>query len=573
MALNFPSNPSENDIYQFGLLTYVFKNGKWVSQSRGASQLPWYSNMEQARALWKRLAAEAGLNLVDGSFEEGAEITSSSDVVWWQAGSAIYGWHLNEAKTVPVGSTPATAGGIGAGAWVDRTDVTLRSELSEENGDLLVNHTQPGSSTTRPIKTKLDKFASNEDFGSSRNEFGWEPTSDAEILNAPTTEEDMLRNGHVSIAKELYGVRRNASVINAKANYGDLGFNAAVTGVSTTQELANYGYIDNVTAVFDCTSSAYKEWETVSNPVYSLTGFSADGYDFTKLKKGMVVKTLHSTPYFGLILSVSGQTVVISEWRKADSVSSELPPGGTGLVINPVDKLWALNCNIDLPPGSRTKNCAIAEFGLVNNTTPDPYSLNCFDMVILPLSNYGATSGFFVHSSSLVNSKFDACYRARNSRFTGAAFLADEDNHRGFWSVDSTHGFVYSSPDENKYSFIVKKTNEYSDNSLWMGVDAKGRVVRLPDKTRVVSQSGALDLFWRRVINGTHSAITSTLPSSGLQNGDVLVLHCTAPASGLWTISAESILPPGAIKFAASTTLLEGVYDAVYIDGTWYINK
>lgn len=134
MALNFPSNPSENDIYQFGLLTYIFKNGKWVSQSRGASQLPWYSNMEQARALWKRLAAEAGLNLVDGSFEEGAEITSSSDVVWWQAGSAIYGWHLNEAKTVPAGSTPATSGGIGAGAWVDRTDTSLLSLLL--NGDI-----------------------------------------------------------------------------------------------------------------------------------------------------------------------------------------------------------------------------------------------------------------------------------------------------------------------------------------------------------------------------------------------------------------------------------------------------
>lgn len=130
MALNFPSNPSENDIYQFGLLTYIFKNGKWVSQSRGASQLPWYSNMEQARAFWKRLAAEAGLNLVDGSFEEGAEITSSSDVVWWQAGSAIYGWHLDEAKTVAAGSTPETTGGIGAGAWVDRTQDTLRSDLS-----------------------------------------------------------------------------------------------------------------------------------------------------------------------------------------------------------------------------------------------------------------------------------------------------------------------------------------------------------------------------------------------------------------------------------------------------------
>ena len=151
MALNFPSNPSENDIYQFGLLTYIFKNGKWVSQSRGASQLPWYSNMEQARALWKRLAAEAGLNLVDGSFEEGAEITSSSDVVWWQAGSAIYSWHLNEAKTVPVGSTPETTGGIGAGAWVDRTDIILRERLAATTGAGLIGTT--GGCT---VQAKLD---------------------------------------------------------------------------------------------------------------------------------------------------------------------------------------------------------------------------------------------------------------------------------------------------------------------------------------------------------------------------------------------------------------------------------
>lgn len=156
MALNFPSNPSENDIYQFGLLTYIFKNGKWVSQSRGASQLPWYSNMEQARALWKRLAAEAGLNLVDGSFEEGAEITSSSDVVWWQAGSAIYGWHLNEAKTVPVGSTPATSGGVGALLWVDRTDITLQANLAASTGAGLV-----GTTDGITVQAKLNAIDAN----------------------------------------------------------------------------------------------------------------------------------------------------------------------------------------------------------------------------------------------------------------------------------------------------------------------------------------------------------------------------------------------------------------------------
>lgn len=79
----------------------------------------------------KHQAAEAGFNLVDGSFEEGAVISSWPDVVWCQADGKYYQWHLDEAKTVAGGSTPATSGGIGAGAWVDRTDSNLRSELLE----------------------------------------------------------------------------------------------------------------------------------------------------------------------------------------------------------------------------------------------------------------------------------------------------------------------------------------------------------------------------------------------------------------------------------------------------------
>jgi hypothetical protein len=77
-----------------------------------------------------RLAAEAGLNLVDGSFEEGATVSLKTQVVWQQATGKIFGWFQDAVKTVGAGSTPETSGGIGAGAWVDRTDVTLRSDLN-----------------------------------------------------------------------------------------------------------------------------------------------------------------------------------------------------------------------------------------------------------------------------------------------------------------------------------------------------------------------------------------------------------------------------------------------------------
>lgn len=81
----------------------------------------------------KRLAAEAGFNLVDGSFEEGAVVSNANDVVWFRNKGTYFGWGGTipvGGYIIPAGSTPATAGGVGVGAWIDRTDVTLRSEIN-----------------------------------------------------------------------------------------------------------------------------------------------------------------------------------------------------------------------------------------------------------------------------------------------------------------------------------------------------------------------------------------------------------------------------------------------------------
>jgi len=88
-------------------------------------------NESSTRMLLKRQCAEAGLTLVDGSFEEGATVSLKSEVVWHQATGKIFGWFQDAVKTVGAGSTPATTGGIGAGAWVDRTDDSLRDEIRE----------------------------------------------------------------------------------------------------------------------------------------------------------------------------------------------------------------------------------------------------------------------------------------------------------------------------------------------------------------------------------------------------------------------------------------------------------
>ena len=86
------------------------------------------------REQWRRSLAEAGLTLVDGSFEEGATVSSATDAVWYIAGAQCYTWGSGFPKDVPPKATPASTGGIGLGAWVSVGYVSLKSELSKNDG-------------------------------------------------------------------------------------------------------------------------------------------------------------------------------------------------------------------------------------------------------------------------------------------------------------------------------------------------------------------------------------------------------------------------------------------------------
>lgn len=63
------------------------------------------------------------------SFEDGATLTLQNQVLRYEATGEYYRWDGEFPKTVPAGSTPATAGGIGIGAWLSVGDAALRSVL------------------------------------------------------------------------------------------------------------------------------------------------------------------------------------------------------------------------------------------------------------------------------------------------------------------------------------------------------------------------------------------------------------------------------------------------------------
>lgn len=111
-------------------------------------------NIPNLFSIVKKQAAEAGYNLVRGSFEEGGTLASSTDVLWYQAGGKYYQWYLDEAKTVSAGSTPTNVGVD----WIDKTDLSLRQDLLLDSG---TSHIYHRNST---LKARLDRTVDITDY-------------------------------------------------------------------------------------------------------------------------------------------------------------------------------------------------------------------------------------------------------------------------------------------------------------------------------------------------------------------------------------------------------------------------
>ncbi|MGK9457880.1 hypothetical protein [Enterobacter ludwigii] len=64
------------------------------------------------------------------SFEDGNNLTLPNQVLRYEATGEYYRWDGELPKTVAPGSTPATSGGVGPGAWLSVGDATLRGQLA-----------------------------------------------------------------------------------------------------------------------------------------------------------------------------------------------------------------------------------------------------------------------------------------------------------------------------------------------------------------------------------------------------------------------------------------------------------
>lgn len=83
------------------------------------------NNLLNDREQWRRSLAEAGLTLVDGSFEDGATLNTATDAIWHISGGQCYTWGGDFPKIVTKNSTPESTGI----SWSDVTDKTVTAAV------------------------------------------------------------------------------------------------------------------------------------------------------------------------------------------------------------------------------------------------------------------------------------------------------------------------------------------------------------------------------------------------------------------------------------------------------------
>ena len=262
--LNFPKNPAVGQEYTFNSLLYMFDGVKWVTKGTGYNPVQdlyemlandtgasfvgvnGYDNVQAAldanadfvsrfdRESLRRSYADAGYTLVSGSFEQGGTLATGTDVLLYGAEGKAYSWAGVLSKVVPPSSTPASTGGVGAGAWVDRSDVTLRSELAASVGAALIGIYQSDI-------LKETAFVSPEMYGAAPSK---SPADTAAVLAAFTASQALGVNVKLSrrynctsninlsgFVSEVFGVNQSECGIDFGVGFGFIIDNSGITGI------------------------------------------------------------------------------------------------------------------------------------------------------------------------------------------------------------------------------------------------------------------------------------------------------------------------------------------------------
>lgn len=356
------------------------------------------------REQWQRQMVDSGLNLVDGSFEEGATVSSNNDVVWFMAGGLCYSWGGELPKDVPVNSTPSSSGGIGEGFW-SPVMKSLRQNLGSGTGTDLIGFQEV------KLTDELKKTSGLQSLGYAPIfPMGYDTTALGSLYTFKGQDITHFFRGSIHAGKNLFGIRNNACVTSFRAGNGseDQGmWNSQVTGVSNNLRLAQYGSPDKVGAYGDIAGTIQKAYQAPLPAVsFTANGFYTANTDvLNNAKVGMIMYTDESPRKWNIIASIDKSTGLITGWDNwADSSAYGTPATGSRVTVDPEGKLWTLNYNLIFPSGGRANQGVIAELGLLNQNG-NSSNVNGIDLVNLPQSTSDGDTALLIRGGGYSGSK------------------------------------------------------------------------------------------------------------------------------------------------------------------------
>lgn len=314
----------------------------------------------------RRSYAEAGYNLVDGSFEAGGTLTNAKDVLLQEStGKAFSG----PAGVVAAGTNPASGG------FVDVSGELLRSravgvdagtsaslQVMTERGSVMFTEVS-GPATTGDLVIGGVVYrltASNVESSSSLSDemkdggCGWHQLRTAEETalkgrNAPLqiTSDDVATNGTMKAWRLAEGICDSATAGSFMTGY-ESEPDSQVIGFTGFDKIGSYQARDSV-ALF---SQVQGQAVTCLGP-FSYTATTVTGPEiqaqWDKIKVGMILDTnLGNTGTFKgavVIGKIDPFTLQVSPWVDAAGNTVSPPPNGTNGAINQRTHLWGLNSN------------------------------------------------------------------------------------------------------------------------------------------------------------------------------------------------------------------------------------
>ncbi len=439
---------------------------------------------------------------------------------------------------------------------VDLANKKHKGELKASDGAIGVGYRY------KDVYSALSRTKTLSDYNVNISHLGYHPEMDSKTFYERLIDNDLLLPGGLAIAKETYGIRRNAAALSIRINHGNEGFNTQVTGVSDSVTLRAYGSVDDVGVFIEGYSEAYKPGEDVT-AVTSYTENSVTGnFDFSLIKVGMVLATKHFPSCWGLVNNVDSakKTIYVDKWS-SDGVTAITPPGSAGLYINYKSKVFGANCNAVINPDSKAEHASSVEFGMVNNKFVSPSDFNGVDSV--SLGSMRGTAAFYARNTKLGNN-WQNGFRSAGAEVAGFyATLGTEGTitPRAFVNAGCTQGYLSYGKDV-LYHSVVRPSGITGE--VTHSIDGQGLAIEFHYKTNTINAG-------ETTTSGTYLWIYASLNtgtinlSAGVFEGKTIRLR-KPYAGGDLTVSGngKNILGPEGINASVTLTTARD-YEFTYV--------